>query len=113
MDSQSAPKSYIDLAKSMHKKTCELEEHLQNLTTINGELKDRCEKALAALRQLCGSDSLAARITCSICYSRERTHAILPCGHGGLCEPCSVRALRRGRCHSCRGTAESAIRIFL
>ena len=108
-----SPQSYAGLAKSLHTKTCELEGHLQNLTTINEELKDRCEKALAALRQLCGGNSLAARITCSICYSRERTHALLPCGHGGLCEQCSSRVLRRGRCHSCRIAVESVVRIFL
>ena len=106
-------KTYVGLAKSLYTKTCELEGHLRNLTTINSELKDRCEKALDALRQLCGSDTAPARATCSICYSRERTHAILPCGHGGLCEPCSARVLRRGRCHSCRATAESVVRIFI
>ena len=97
----------------MHTKTCELDGHLQTLKTINDELKDKCEKALAALQQLSGNTSIAARITCNICYSRERTHAMLPCGHGGLCETCSTRAVRRGRCHSCRGSVESAIRIFL
>ena len=108
------PKSYAGLAKSLYAKTCELDVHLKNLKTVNDELKDRCEKALAALGELCGSDSsIAARITCNICYSRERTHAMMPCGHGGLCETCSTRAVRRGRCHSCRGSVESAIRIFL
>ena len=109
----SAPKSYSDLAKSLHEKTVELDVYLRNLTTINEELKDKCEKALSALRQLCGSESLAARITCNICYSRERTHAVLPCGHGGLCETCSTRVVRRGRCHSCRASVEGSVRIFL
>ena len=91
----------------------ELDVHLRNLTNINSELKDKCEAALAALRELCGSDSLAARISCSICCTRERTHGLLPCGHAGLCEACSSRVVRRGRCHFCRGTVESNIRIFL
>ena len=106
-------KSYSDLATSLHEKTVQLDKHLRNLTTINEELKDRCEKALGALRQLCGSPSLAARITCGICYTRERTHALLPCGHGGLCAGCATRMVRRGRCHSCRGSIEGSIRIFL
>ena len=113
MNSTATPKSYAELAKSLHEKTCELGTHLRNLTTINDELKDRCEKALTAMRTLCGSNSLAARITCSICYTRERSHALLPCGHGGLCETCSTRVVRRGRCHSCRATVEGCIRIFL
>ena len=105
--------SYTDLAKSLHEKTVELASHLQNLTTINDELKDKCEKALAALQLLTGSNSLASRITCSVCYTRERTHALLPCGHGGLCVGCATRMVRRGRCHSCRGSIEGSIRIFL
>ena len=113
MDSATPPKSYCDLAKSLHDKSVELDVLLKNLTTINSELKDKCEKALAALRRLCGNNSIAARITCGICYSRERTHAILPCGHGGLCEPCAARVVRRGRCSTCRATAESHIRIYL
>ena len=107
-------KSYTDLANKLHEKTVELDVHLRNLTEINDQLKGKCEKAMAALRQLCGSASLAAcPVTCAICCNRERTHAILPCGHGGLCDTCVVRVVRRGRCHSCRGVTEGSIRIFL
>ena len=113
MDSVTPPKSYVDLCKSLQDKSAELDALLRNLTLINGELKDKCEKALAALRQLCGNNSIAARITCGICYTRERTHAILPCGHGGLCETCANRVVRRGRCSTCRGTVEGHIRIYL
>ena len=113
MDSTRAPKNYADLAKSLHDKTVELDVHLRNLTEINTGLKEKCEAALAALRELCGSDSLAARISCSICCTRERTHGLLPCGHAGLCEACSSRVVRRGRCHFCRASVEGNIRIFL
>ena len=113
MDRPAPPTGYADLAKSLHDKTVELASHLQNLTTINDELKEKCEKALTALRMLTGSNSLAARITCSVCYTRERSHALLPCGHGGLCEGCATRIVRRGRCSSCRGSVEGSIRIFL
>ena len=112
MDSAN-PQGYAVVAKSLHRKTIELDTLLKNLTTINDELKDRCEKALSALRDLCGSNSLATRITCGICYTRERTHAVLPCGHGGFCETCANRLVRRTRCSSCRGIVESAIRIYL
>ena len=105
--------SYADLAKSLHEKTLQLDSHLKNLTTVNQELKDKCEKALSALHDLCGTTSLASRITCNICYTRERTHAILPCGHGGLCELCSNRVVRRGRCHNCRAVVESSVRIYI
>jgi hypothetical protein len=107
----SVPTSYAGLAKSLHERTTELDVHLRNLTQINDELKDRCEKALAALKNLCGTAPV--RTTCGICYSRERTHAIMPCGHAGLCESCSTRVVRRGRCHTCRADVESAVRIFI
>ena len=111
MEQSDVPTSYTDLAKSLHERATQLDVHLRNLSQINDELKDRCEKALAALKELCGT--APTRVTCCICYSRDRTHAILPCGHGGLCEACSARVIRRGRCHSCRAAVESSVRIFL
>ena len=105
--------SYADLAKSLHQKTIDLDKHMRNLSTINDELKEKCEKALNALHGLCGTNSIASRITCGICYTRERTHAIMPCGHAGLCETCSSRVVRRGRCPTCRQAVESSVRIYL
>ena len=113
MDSTQSVRSYTELAKSLHDKTVELDKHLRNLTTVNTALKEKCEKALGALRDLCGSNSLAVQISCSVCFTRERTHAFLPCGHGGLCEGCATRGVRRGRCFTCRGPVEGSIRIYL
>ena len=105
-------KSYVDLATSLHEKTIELDTRLKSLSSVNNALKGKLENSLSALRELCGNP-IATRVTCGICYTRERTHAVLPCGHGGLCEQCAVRAVRRNRCHSCRATVENAVRIYL
>ena len=101
--------SYTDLAKGLHSKATELSTHIETLKNANDELRDRCSKALDALTALCGSRTVSA--TCSVCYTREPTHAYINCGHGGFCDSCANR--RRGRCHTCRGPVDATIRIFL
>ena len=108
MDSTS---SYSDLAKSLLEKTTQFAEHLKTLTQVNDELKEKCEKALTALSTVVGS-SATSPASCPICFARQRTHVLVPCGHI-FCGSCSTRACRRGRCHSCRGTVDSNLRVFL
>ena len=108
MDSAS---SYTDLAKSLHEKATELNTHIETLKTANDELRDRCSKALTALSALCGPHP--PNTSCSVCYTRERTHAFVNCGHGGFCDSCANRGVGRGRCHTCRGPVDGTIRIFL
>ena len=105
--------SYQDLAKALHEKASEMNTHLTTLKDLNDDVHDRTEKMLTALKELAGSESLAARISCNCCYSRPRTHAFLPCGHGGLCERCAERGRRRNRCFTCRTNIEQVVRIFL
>ena len=105
--------SYGELAKALNLKTVEMNTHLCSLKDLNDELNDRTEKMLTALKNLTGTTSVAAQISCNCCYSRPRTHALLPCGHGGLCANCCERARRRNRCFSCRGEVEQVVRIFL
>ena len=105
--------SYHDLAKALHEKTTEMNTHLTNLKELNDDLHDRTEKVLTALKDLTGSQSLAARISCNCCYARPRTHALLPCGHAGLCENCATRAKRRNRCFSCRQSIEEVVRVYI
>jgi len=102
--------SYPDLCKSLLDKTNQFSEHLKTLTEVNDELKQKCEKALVALATVVGTTT--NRVSCPVCFTRERTHVLVPCGHP-FCDSCSVRACRRGRCHTCRGTVESNLRVFL
>ena len=53
------------------------------------------------------------RRTCCVCYSQDRTHCFIPCGHGGYCEGCAQRGVRRGRCFQCRGDIERAFRVYI
>ena len=110
MNTGNTTKNYEDLAKSLHTKAEALSVHLSTLTELNDSLKDKLERTLTALKNLCGERN---RATCSICYSRESTHVVIPCGHGALCESCATRAGRRNRCHNCRGPVESIMRVYL
>jgi len=110
---EATSRSYRDLAKSLHDKTVEFTGHLANLTSVNNGLKTKCEEALTALQSLGSGSGLCTRITCNICYTRERTHALIPCGHGGICQLCANRVVRRGRCHNCRTAVESNVRVFM
>ena len=103
------PTSYSDLCKSLLDKTSAFSDHLKTLTEVNDELKLKCEKALVALSTVVGTTT--NRVSCPVCFTRERT-TLVPCGHP-FCDSCSVRACRRGRCHTCRSTVESNLRVFL
>ena len=106
-------RSYADLAKKLHDKGVELDAQLRNLSRTNADLVVKCQNCLAALKEFTGSNALAAKISCSVCCTRERTHCLIPCGHGGLCEACAERAVRRGRCFTCRGDVEQLLKVFL
>ena len=115
MDAQETQtvRSYADLAKKMHDKGLELDKQLRNLTRTNAELVIKCENCLTVLKKFTGSTALAAKISCSVCCTNERSHCLLPCGHAGLCASCAERAVRRRRCFTCRGEVEHMMRIFL
>ena len=105
--------TYADLAKKLHDKGVELDEHLRNLSKVNADLVVKCENCLVCLKEVTGSRALAVKIACSICNTRDRTHCLCPCGHAGLCLPCAQIAIRRGRCHTCRQQVDSLLRIYL
>ena len=105
--------SYTEVAKQLFDRAEEFDVLLTNLQTLNSELKDRCGQVLTKIKALSGSNSLAARISCSVCATRPRTHIFMPCGHGGFCESCCERGRRRGRCFTCRGTVEAIMKVFL
>ncbi len=48
---------------------------------------------------------------CQICYSRTRTHCLVPCGHL-VCTACTSRAQTRSRCFTCRAQIETIQRVF-
>ena len=103
------PQTYTDLAKALHEKAGDLEKLLNNLSSINSDLKNRCGRAIEALSNLIQPP----KAKCSVCCTRDAACVFIPCGHGGFCEACAVRAERRGRCFTCRGPIQSTLRIFI
>ena len=81
---------------------------LTDLNNANNELKNQTDKVLKKLLEFKGKQPK----NCSVCYSREVSHALVPCGHC-YCENDSSRALTRNRCPMCRAPVESILRVFI
>ena len=94
----------------MKEKTEEFEKHLNTLSSINSDLKNRSEKMLEALHMVVGNQKT---IMCAVCYSEPANCAFLPCGHAKYCETCAQRGLNRGKCYICRGRVQSFIKIYM
>ena len=105
--------NYRDLAKKLNESGRELDKHITYLKEINDVLIEKTDDVQTALENLVGNSSLAVRITCSVCCTRERTHAFIPCGHGGMCERCATRGRTRNRCFICRAEIEGVMRVYL
>ena len=105
--------NYRELAKKLNESGKELDKHLTYLKQTNDILIQKTEDVQDALTNLVGNSSLAVRITCSVCFVRERTHCFVPCGHGGLCENCATRGRTRNRCFTCRRSVDGVMRVYL
>ena len=81
-----------------------------------------------------GSDKDERLLGCVVCFDRECTHALVPCGHRCVCEACSTQLLGAkdaarpeedgggaeqreevdaAFCPICRRRCESALRVFI
>jgi len=48
---------------------------------------------------------------CTVCYTDERTHIFIPCGHLACCFQC-IERLEANRCPICNVTYENYIRVI-
>ena len=102
--------SYEDVVKSMRGKAIEFDVHLDKIKKLNNELLQKAEKTLKGINELVGSVKPAKK-NCSVCYTRERTVSLVPCGHL-FCDACSERARRTNRCFICRSRIDDCLRIY-
>jgi len=102
--------SYEDLIKSMNAKAVEFDGHLAKVKTANDALVARSNEVMQALTDLLGTVRPTKK--CSVCYTRERSHANLNCGHV-FCSECAERGLSRNRCYTCRAKIEGLFRVFI
>ena len=103
------PLSFLDLTQQMSEKSTEFAGHLKVLLKINSDLREHATKMLSEINQLVGK---VVPKTCTVCYSRQGNYAVIPCGHGGLCQSCAKRSKDRGKCFGCRAEVEGYLRIF-
>lgn len=60
-----------------------------------------------------GADSFNESRQCCVCMDRERSAALLPCGHVCVCTECSERLRSRGQsCPICRSRIDTSVRLF-
>ena len=51
--------------------------------------------------------------TCAICFSEQRTHVFVPCGHKCICEACGEKVMKQDQlCPMCRKPATQVMKIF-
>ena len=101
-----------DELKGVLHKSEALADALQSLQSTNSSLKFYTNKLLVKLREFAEqfSDDKPTH-KCSVCYMRERTHAIVPCGHV-FCELCVTRCQTRNQCFVCRGEPTGILKVF-
>lgn len=107
--------SFSEVAKILHAKSSSLEQELDKVKTANLEMRTKVEKFIQTLDEV--KTTMCANSTtlkCSICYSRGRSHAFIPCGHL-VCQSCSRRAQTRTppRCFTCRSGVDDIIRVYV
>ena len=104
--------SLSDDLKSVLQKSEELGDALHSLQSTNSSLKFYANKLLVKLKDF--TDQFAddkPTTKCHICYVREKTHALVPCGHS-MCELCITRCQTRNRCFVCRGEPTGVLKVF-
>lgn len=72
------------------------------------------EEALATSREEAPSHETLDEQFCVICLERERTHALIPCGHRCLCAQCCERleAAASANCPLCTAPVMQGLRIY-
>ena len=100
--------SYPEILTKISAKSAEFAKFLADINHLNNDIKDRTDKLLKAINDLQGKGSKL----CTVCYTRERSHTILKCGHL-FCSNCAERALARNKCFTCRQEIEGLFRVFI
>ena len=101
-----------DDLKGVLRKSEELGDALHSLQSTNSSLKFYVNKLMVKLKEF--TDSFAddnPTTKCNICYVRDKTHALVPCGHS-MCESCINRCQNRNHCFVCRTAPDGILKIF-
>jgi len=103
---------FSDDLKAVLRKSEELGDALHSLQSTNTSLKFYASKLIVRLNEFTEQFSDDKPTTqCNICYVREKTHALVPCGHS-MCQHCIARCQTRNRCFVCRGEPTGVLKVF-
>ena len=117
MESKTDDDSDSELRLSEHmkgvlQKSEELADALQSLQSTNSSLKFYTNKLLVKLKEFNDNFSDTNPTNkCNICFMRDRTHVIRPCGHY-FCELCVTRCQTRNQCFVCRAEPKGVVKVF-
>ena len=103
--------SYEDTVKAVLTRATEFDVRLSRAKKLNSELQAKCEKVLQSIVELVGAVNVHKKKTCSVCYTRELTTTLIPCGHV-FCDSCCERAKRTNRCFTCRQRIDDSMRVY-
>ena len=73
--------SYEDLLSSIRERAIEFDDHLGRVKRVNQELMCKSEKAISTLKELLGTVRNKPTKTCPVCYTRDLSTCLVPCGH--------------------------------
>jgi RNA polymerase subunit RPABC4/transcription elongation factor Spt4 len=94
----------------------EMLERIASLERVIREMGDTLSFVVAQtseLQERCVMLSKGAVKSCVVCYSKENTHAFMPCGHKATCGDCSeLIRQKKGVCPYCDVPIASTKRIF-
>ena len=102
--------TFEDVVRAVHNKAVEFDQLICRAKKLNDNLVVTAEKALKGIADLVKTCVPSTKKNCPVCYTRERTTCLVPCGHI-FCESCAERA-KRSRCFICRQRIEDSMRVF-
>ena len=109
---ENSTRRLCDDLKGVLQKSEQLADALQSLQSTNASLKFYANKLMVRIKEF--TDTFAddkPTSKCNICYIRDKTHALLNCGHT-MCELCVTRCQTRNQCFVCRAAPEGILKVF-
>jgi hypothetical protein len=76
------------------------------------ELSHLLNAALTTPREDDTATSVATALACVVCFSNEKSVAMIPCGHRCVCTTCADRVREEGKCPMCRSSIQGVMRVF-
>ena len=101
------------IAKLFSEKSEILDREFVKINQLNEKIRSDVSQFVAAIHNIKKALSATPDNKCSICCSRDRNYAFIPCGHI-CCSVCCRRAQRsEAKCFTCRTKIENIVRVYI